>query len=342
MSLTQGDPLPNITTTKSTETQGPDWYNQYLADLAKPGENLLAKTGEELVAPMTTLQTGAITAAPTDLTRYEDMLTNAGTTAELAAKGITPEMIKSYMNPYTTSVVDEMGRLTQQNLQRNLLPSLKGAFVGTGGVGSQRMMGALGQMGADVQANLTGQQQKALEAGYSKALDTAGTQAGLYRQAAETERGVAQTDLEAAIKSLEEQYGLGAKEQQLKQSQILAPVAAAKSAADVYSNLKVPTTVSETANAPIPGAYSTSPLAQIAGLGSLFASGAGGTSAASGLTSSLANVGKYISGLMTPTGGTTTFAGTNAEGTNVYYNSATGNYTDASGNTVAIAGGEGE
>jgi len=353
MSLTQGDPLPNITTTKETATQGPDWYNTYLEDLAKPGTGLMQKTGTELVAPMDLLQTGAITAAPTDLTRYEDMLTNAGSTAELAAKGITPEMIQQYLNPYTSGftttggvkvpgVVDEMERLSQQNLQRNLLPSLKGAFVGTGGTGSQRMMGALGQMGADVQANLTGAQTKALETAYNKAIDTAGTQSGLYRQAAETERGVAQTDLEAAIKSLEEQYGLGSKQQQFEQSKILAPVAAAKSAADVYANVKVPSTVSETANAPIPGAYSTSPLAQIAGLGSLFASGAGGTSAASGVGSSLANVGKYISGLLTPTGGTTSYAGVNAEGTNVYYNSSTGNYTDSSGNVVPIAGGEGE
>ena len=45
--------------------------------------------------------------------------------------------------------------------------------------------------------------------------------------------------------------------------------------------------MSETANAPIPGAYATSPLAQIAGLGALFASGSGGTSAASGLMNTL-------------------------------------------------------
>jgi len=282
MSLTQGDPLPNITTTKEVKTLGPDWYNQYLQSLAQPGTNLLGKTGEELVAPMSALQTGAIAAAPGDLSRYEDLMSKAGVTAEQAAKGITPEMIQSYMNPYTSNVVDEMGRLQQKNLQTNLLPTLKSAFAGTGGFGSSRMSGALGQALADMQANLTGQQQKALETGYGKALDTALAQAGLTRQAAETQRGVAQSDLDAAVKALEEQYGLGAKEQQFEQSKILAPVAAAKSAADVYANLKVPTTVSETANAPIPGAYSTSPLAQIAGLGALFASGTGGTSAADG------------------------------------------------------------
>lgn len=296
MSLTQGDPLPNIDTTKTVDTTGPEWYTTYLEDLAKPGTTLLGKTGEELVAPQDTLQTGAIASAPTDLTRYEDMLTNAGTSADLAAKGITPEMIESYMNPYKTGVVDEMARLQQQNLQRSLLPSLKGAFVGSGGYGSQRMMGALGQMGADQQANLLGAQTKELASGYDKALATAGTQAGLYRQAADTQRNVAQTDLETAIKSLEEQYGLGAKQQQFEQSKILAPLATAKSAADVYSNLKVPSTVSEKASGPIPGAYSTSPLAQIAGLGSLFASGAGGTSAASGVLNTLFGKGFADSG----------------------------------------------
>lgn len=282
MSMLQGDPLPNITTTKEVKTLGPDWYNQYLESLASPGSKLLGKTGEELVAPMTQLQTGALSAVPTDLSRYEDLMSAAGKSAETAAAGISPEMIQTFMNPYTSNVVDEMGRLQQQNLQRNVLPSLRGAFAGTGGFGSSRMTGALGQVLADMQANLTGQQQKALESGYGKALDTALAQAGLLQKGAETQRSVAMSDLDAAIKALESQYGFGAKEQQLEQSKILAPVSAAKSAADVYSNLKVPTTVSETANAPIPGAYSTSPLAQIAGLGSLFASGQGGQSAAEG------------------------------------------------------------
>lgn len=296
MSLLQGSPLPNITTTKDIKTLGPDWYNQYLQDLSKPGTALAAQTGEQLVSPMTELQRGALAAAPSDLSRYEDLMREAAETSRTAAQGVTPEAIQTFMNPYTSSVVDEMARLQQQNLQRNLLPTLKGAFAGTGGYGSQRMMGALGQMGADVQANLLGQQQKALETGYSKALDAALQQAGLTRQAAETQRAISQTDLDTAIKALEEQYGLGSKEQQYEQSKVLAPVAAAKSAADVYANLKVPTTVSETAVGPIPGAYSTSPLAQIAGLGSLFASGAGGTSAASGVLNMFKDFTKMVGG----------------------------------------------
>ena len=287
MSLTQGDPLPNIKTTKTVDTTGPDWYTEYLENLAKPGAALIGQSGADLVAPMSEMQTGVLGRAEEELGGYTGTLGDAAQTAELAAAGITPEMIQSFMNPYTANVTEEMARLQQQNLQRNLLPSLKGAFGATGATGSQRMLGAMGQMGADVQANLLGQQTKALESGYNAALKAAAEQAGLYRGAAETQRGIGVSELDTKLRELERLYNLGAEEQKIEQAKIMAPLTAAKSAADVYSNLKVPSTVSEEAYGPIPGAYSTSPLAQVMGLGSLFASGQGGQSAASGVLSSL-------------------------------------------------------
>jgi len=298
MSILQGDPLPNITTTKEVETKGPDWYNQYLESLAAPGTELLGKTGAELVAPMSELQTGVLdTAKSGGLGGYETMLGEAQDTARLAAAGVTPEMIQGFMNPYTSGVVDEMERLQQQNLQRSLIPSLKGAFAGTGGVGSQRMFGAMGQMGADVQANLLGAQTKQLASGYDSALKAAMDQANLYRSAAETEKGLATTELDAKLKELERMYSLGGEEQKLEQAQIMAPLTAATGAANVFSNVKVPSTVSEEANAPIPGAYSTSPLAQIAGLGSLFAAAPSGTSAASGFGNAISSLGSSLSNI---------------------------------------------
>lgn len=314
MSLLQGDPLPNITTTKEVDTKGPDWYNTYLENLAAPGTNLLEKTGSELVAPMSDLQTSVLDYAKgedgtgTGLRGYETMLGDAGDTAALAAAGVTPEMIQSFMNPYISGytnaqgvkmpgVVDEMERLQQQNLQRSLIPSLKGAFAGTGGIGGKRMYDAMGQMGADVQANLLGAQTKQLASGYDSALKAAMDQAGLYRTAAETQRGLATSELDLKLKELERLYNLGGEEQKLSQAEIMAPLTAATGAANVFSNVKVPSTVSETANAPIPGAYSTSPLAQIAGLGSLFASAPNGTSAATGFGNAISSLGSSLSNI---------------------------------------------
>jgi hypothetical protein len=73
---------------------------------------------------------------------------------------------------------------------------------------------------------------------------------------------------------------MGENEQKLAQARLNAPLTNATNAANVFTNLKVPTTVSQTANAPVPGAYANSPLSQIAGLGTLFSSGAGGSPSA--------------------------------------------------------------
>jgi hypothetical protein len=305
----QGDPLPNITTTKSVATKGPDWYNKYLEDLASAGNATTALTGEQLVAPLSQLQQGVVNdlSKPGALQGYKSELDKAKTTADLAAAGVTPELIQGFMNPYTKAVNDEMARLQQQNRQQNLMPSLRGGFAGSGGFGSQRMFNAMGQMGADTQANLLGAQTKSLQSGYDSALKAAMEQAGLYRNAAETEKGLATTEQDAQLKELQKLYDVGAEQQKLEQAKIMAPLSAAKTAADVYANVKVPSTVSETANAPIPGAYSTSPLAQIAGLGSLFANPGGGLSPAAGFS-------KFLSDFKLPSWATDTTPGSTISG----------------------------
>lgn len=159
------------------------------------------------------------------------------------------------------------------------------------------MFDAMGQMGADVQSNLLGAQTKQMASGYDSALKAAMDQAGLYRGAAETQRGLATSELDLKLKELERLYSLGSEEQKLEQSGIMAPLAAATGAANVFSNVKVPSTVSEKASAPIPGAYATSPLAQIAGLGSLFASGKDGVSAATGFSDAASKLGSSLSNL---------------------------------------------
>jgi hypothetical protein len=296
MGLTAGDPLPNITTTKTTGTAGPDWYNTYLENLAKPGTNLLNLKPEEMVAGFDPLQQNVLDTAKGALSGYESLLTKSGTTAEEAAKGITPQNIAAFMNPYQTSVTNEMARQSTNAFNQNMLPSLRGQFVGTGGLGSQRALGALGQMTADVNQNLTGSINKSLAEAYNSALGAAGKQSDLLRQGAETEKGIATADLDNAIKQLAAQYGYGENAQKLAQQRILAPLSAATTAGNVYANLKVPSTVSETANAPIPGAYSTPLLSQVTGLGSLFTSPTGGISPAAGMASGITDFSKYLFG----------------------------------------------
>jgi hypothetical protein len=289
-SLTQGSPLPNITQTATTTTQGPSWYNQYLQDIAGTGSGALTKateTPQSMVAGFSPLQTTAFANAPGVATAYQDPLGKAETAAGEAAQGITPGAIQSYMNPYTTNVVDEMARLSSENMNRSILPGLRAQFAGTGGFGSKRYAGATGQTLADIQANLTGAQQGALSTGFTTAADLANKNAQTKILASNALNQQAGTEATAGAQGLKDLTDLGALQQAREQAVINAPMTAASQAGNVLSNLKVPTTVGEIKNAPVPGAYSNSPLSQIAGISSLFASNAGGTSAASGLLRSL-------------------------------------------------------
>jgi hypothetical protein len=67
-------------------------------------------------------------------------------TAGTGFGGIDATDISAFFDPYQTGVLNELDRLSAQNVQRNLLPGLKAGFVGSGGLGSQRYAGALGQV----------------------------------------------------------------------------------------------------------------------------------------------------------------------------------------------------
>jgi hypothetical protein len=190
------------------------------------------------------------------------------------------------MNPYTKNVVDEMARLQQQNIQRNLMPTLKAGFVGTGGLGGQRYANALGQTAADWQSNLLGQQQKSLETGYSGALQAALQQAQQQSQAAQVQGQLAGAEQTLGLTGNKALQEAGAQQQALEQAKINAPLVQATNVSKLMQGQTIPTTSSETYHGPWT-VYQPSALSQIAGLGTLFAAGANGTSAATGVANAL-------------------------------------------------------
>lgn len=293
-SLTQGEPLPNITTTKDIETTGPEWYTDYLEDIASAGTPYLSKTGAELVADLSDTQKEAIAGARTGLDVSDTMGAATGALTGLTDIDLYNDYIKNLMSGYEQDVIDEMARQQQQNLQRYMLPTLQGAFVGSGNLGSQRYAGALGQMGADVSANLYGQQAALRHKAFQDAMQAGIQQAGIERGAASDLGQLGSLESQAAEREARTLMDLGGTEREVAQQRLLAPLATAGTVANLFANLKVPSTVSETAVGPIPGAYSTSPLSQIAGLGTLFASGSNGQSAASGFGDFLSGIGSWI------------------------------------------------
>jgi len=293
MSFVQGSPLPDVTETTTTKDTSPAGYQTYLENIAKAGSGALTKPGALDVAgkETTVLKTGADLVAGYDpmqslgynqlqsaVGAYQPGLTAAGQTAGRAAQGITPERIQALLNPYTTNVVNEMARLTNQNMERNLLPGLKAGFVGTGGLGSQRYAGALGQSLADMQANLTGQQTGALSAGYGQALKGALDEAQLMNAAAKTQADIAKQEQDLGIAGAGALTKAGAERQKYEQSLLDAPLSMAKEASSLMKGLTLPVDQTKTAVGPKSKDYYQMSDAQRAGaLVSFLGSAAKGT-----------------------------------------------------------------
>jgi hypothetical protein len=261
----------------------------------------------------------------------------AQTTAAQAAQGITPERIQALMNPYTSNVVDEMGRLSQENMQRNILPTMKAGFVGTGGLGSQRYANAMGQGMADIQAGLTGQQYGALSKGYSEALKGALDEAQLQNLVAGTQGKLSDQT------QLQELTGAGAltkaggERQGYQQSLLDQPLKTATTASGLMRGYTMPGQQTSTFVGPKKDSYQTSDLSQIlnvmAGVGSV--AGGKGLDAVSGLGKSLADYLKGISGgklSVDPS----EFAGASAGGAGIFWDTATNQYYDSQGNIVPV------
>lgn len=349
MSITQGSPLPDITQTTTRTDNAPDYYTKYLSDLSTAGQTAVARSPTQSVAGYDPLQVAGYSGLPGAASSYKPTLEAAQGTAAQAAQGITPERIQALMNPYTSNVVDEMGRLSQQNVQRNLLPTMKAGFVGSGGLGSQRYAGALGQSMADIQAGLTGQQYGALSKGYSEALKGALDEAQLQNLVAGTQGRLAESELKTGLDSMGALTKAGAERQAYQQSLLDAPLKTATAASGLMRGYTVPSSQEEKFVGPKAGLYKKSDLEQILGVLSMVGSTAGGKGIdkIAGYGSDLI---KYLKGA--GSGNTdllgnfnidpSEFAGGNASGVGVYYDTTTGNYYDSNGKVVPIEGGEGE
>lgn len=270
MALTQGAPLPDITRTTTQTQTAPDYYTNYLTGLSQAGQQAMARTPQQMVAGYDPMQTQGYGAIPAAAQAYQPGLTAAQQTAGQAAQGITPGRISSLMNPYTQNVVDEMARLSEQNVQRSLLPSLKAGFVGSGGLGGQRYAGALGQTMADVQSSLTGQQAGALQKGYGDALQAAIQEAQIQNQAAQTQGLLAGKAQEYGLTGAGALTKAGAERQAYEQSILDAPLKVASSAGSLLKGYTFPTSQQTREVGPgQAGQYQTSPLSNVLGILSL-------------------------------------------------------------------------
>jgi hypothetical protein len=261
--LFQGDPLPDVTTTDQTQTTAPEFYTNYLQDIANLGQNAVQQGG---VAGFSPLQQQAFHMAPDvafsgagSMGAASQLLGQAGTTT-------VPDVIADYMNPYTSSVVDEMGRLQNRNIQENVLPNLGAAAVGSGQFGSQRQAQATGQTLRDLQSDLLGKQYGALNTGYQNASQTAGQDLTRALQSGQAFENLGQAQQGLGLAGLGALSSYGAQQQAQGQKLLDYPMAQTQSFAKLMQGYQIPTGTVKQSVGPQSGAYSNSPLSQISGL----------------------------------------------------------------------------
>lgn len=259
--LLQGSPLPNITTSQTATTTAPDWYNQFLSGLSTSGQAAVNTGG---IAGASPLQTLAYNNAPTAINAGQPTLTQA---TDVATGAAGPLDINQYMNPYTTGVVDEIGRLGKKNFTDILGPNAVAGAVGSGSFASSRGLRTYADVARDSARATTGQQATALSTGFDNAI-----KAALQKQQNETQAGnllgtLSSQDYTQNVGGLDALSRLGAQVQATEQAGLNYPMAAQKSFSDLLRGFTVPTRQDQTFTGPIPGAYSNSPLSQIAGLG---------------------------------------------------------------------------
>ena len=260
--LFQGSALPNVSTTQTQQTTAPDYYSNYLSNLASQGQT--AAQNAQYVGP-TGLQNQAFSQVAQNVGNYQPYLNQAASLTGQAAQGPN---VNQFMNPYTQDVVNQIGVLGQRNIQENLAPQATAGAVGTGQFGSQRGAQVLGNTLRDADTNITAQQQQALQQGYTQALQAAQNQQQLGLSAGSQLANLAGQQQNLGLQDVNALSTLGAQQQQIAQNQQLFPLQNLTTESNIMKGLTVPTSVSSQYSGPMPGAYQASPLQQIAGLGS--------------------------------------------------------------------------
>lgn len=232
-----GSPNPAVTSTSQTQATLPEFYTNYLQDVANLGTNAVQQGG---VAGFSPLQQQAFQMAPN--AAFSGAQTAGDAASLLGAAGTTaaPSMVGAYMNPYMTNVVDEMSRLQQQNIQRSVMPALRGAGVGSGSFGSSRQANVTGQALADMQRNLLGKQYEALYSGYGDAMKTAQADLSRQMQAGQGLGNVATEQYNIGTGGLKTLSELGALQQQQGQKQLDYPMLQAQNYAKLFGTPTIP------------------------------------------------------------------------------------------------------
>jgi hypothetical protein len=303
--------------TQTAATTAPDWYTNYLSNIATAGAN--AGANAKYVGA-TDLQNQAFNNAAGVGDTARATLATAGNTLNAAEGANSPlsaatgylqgaadnnlgQSALSYMSPYLGSAAQTMSDINQRDIMQTLGPQVTANSVGSGQFGSQRGAQAFGQAIANSNQNLQNQIAQMYNTGFGNALTTAEQQRQLLGQLGSTAGNLASTGQQnltqigaqqgnlgqlqqnEALAALNAQATLGEQQRTLQQNQQLFPLTTLQQVSQLLQGAQVPTTVTTTAN---PALLST--------LGGITAGGLGMITPGTSGTTPLQNLSKALQG----------------------------------------------
>ena len=162
-----------------TSSALPEWLQEYTRGLASQASAVAGQEFTPYTAPANAetygIDSGRIAGFnPTQQYAQDTVMANQNSYQPFTdyASQTVPQAVGSYMNPYTSSVVDRIAQLGQRNLTENLLPQVNSTFAGAGQFGSTRSADFTNRALRDANDSILGQQSSALQAGYTQAQNT--------------------------------------------------------------------------------------------------------------------------------------------------------------------------
>jgi len=274
--LLQGSALPNITTTNQAVTSTPQFYTDYLNQLATQGAGAAQNAQFAGVQPM---QQQAYNMAQSNVGNYQPALQQAQNLASSVGN---------------SNIVNALGNLNTNNIANSFAPNANAGIVGSGGFGSSRGIQALGNVINSANLGTQVQQAQAMQTDMQNRLAASQQLGNLASQTQQLGLG----DVNALST-------LGGQQQTIAQNQQMFPLQALTAESNLMRGLQIPTAVSQSYTGPIPGAYANSPLSQIAGVTSGvagFANTKAGEKVLTGLSGLIDKGVSSVSDLFKPTG----------------------------------------
>lgn len=139
----------------------PVWYQEYLRGNINKASGIAATPYTQYTAPRIASfnadQNAGFQGVRDTVGNWQPNMTAAGNSVQRGSEYDKNYFNDNFMNPYTSGVMDDITRRSNQNLTQNILPGVMNTFTGGGQFGSARNMDMANRAIRDQQDTMTGQ-----------------------------------------------------------------------------------------------------------------------------------------------------------------------------------------